>query len=241
MGALLFHCPDNNRPIVPGAARNRNRHRTWDSSPGRRTFGGGRQGLRLMPTTVRDGTLEEAREVATMRALVMYESMFGNSERVARAVADGLGAVAQVVVLDVTVSLPGDVPGGVDLLVVGGPTHALSMSRPSTREEAIRQGPRHGLVSRGLREWLEGLPADLHALPYAAFDTRVSRARHLPGSAARSAARIVRRHHARQVLAPESFFVDDVAGPLGEEELDRARAWGARVGAASLDDRAPAN
>src|SRR4051794_17724786 len=65
------------------------------------------RGLRLMSAGVLRERLEEAREVATMKALVMYESMFGNSERVARAVADGLGAVAQVVVLDVTVSLPG--------------------------------------------------------------------------------------------------------------------------------------
>jgi len=175
-----------------------------------------------------------------MRVLVMYESMFGNSERVARAVAEGLGAVAEVAVRDVTVALAGDVPIGIDLLVVGGPTHALSMSRPSTREEAIRQGAEHGLASRGLREWLEGLPADLHRLPYAVFDTRVSRARRLPGSAARSASRILRRHHGIPVATPESFFVEDVEGPLGEDELGRARSWGAQIGSVVLRDHAPA-
>jgi len=178
--------------------------------------------------------------VGTMRVLVMYESMFGNSERVARAVADGLGAVAEVAVRDVTVSHAGDVPGGIDLLVVGGPTHALSLSRPSTREEAFRQGAEQGLASRGLREWLEGLPDDLHQLPCAAFDTRVSRVRRLPGSAARSATRMLRRHHGLLVAAAESFFVDDVGGPLGEDELTRARDWGARLGSVVLRDHAPA-
>lgn len=164
-----------------------------------------------------------------MKVLVMYESMFGNSERVAHAVAAGLGESVEVSVRDVTTAHPGDIPGDVDLLVVGGPTHALSMSRPSTREDAIRQGAGQGLASRGLREWLEGLSGDLHGLPYAAFDTRVSRARRLPGSAARSASRVLRRERGRMLANPESFFVDDVPGPLAQEEIARARAWGRRL------------
>jgi hypothetical protein len=102
----------------------------------------------------------------------MYESMFGNSERVARAVAEGLAEHVEVVVRDVTSSPGGEVPVGTDLLVVGGPTHAFSMSRPGTREDAIRQGAGQGLATRGLREWLEGLDRDLHGLPAATFDTR---------------------------------------------------------------------
>ena len=42
------------------------------------------------------------------------------------------------------------------------------------------------------------------------------------------------------MVAAESFFVDDVRGPLGEEELERARAWGARLGSIVLRDHAPA-
>jgi hypothetical protein len=164
-----------------------------------------------------------------MKALVMYESMFGNSARVARAVAEGLGETVEVVVRDVTTSRTGEVPGGIDLLVVGGPTHALSMSRPGTREDAISQGAGQGLASRGLREWLDGLDPDLHGLACASFDTRVSRVRRLPGSAARSAARVLRRHGGRMVAVPESFFVDDVPGPLGADEIARARAWGQRL------------
>jgi flavodoxin len=169
-----------------------------------------------------------------MKVLVMYESMFGNSERVARAVGEGLGEMAETFVRDVTASHPGDVPVGIDLLVVGGPTHAFSMSRPGTREDAIRQGAEQGLASRGLREWLGGLDQDLHGLPAASFDTRVSRVRRLPGSAARSAARVLRRHGARMLVLPESFYVDDVAGPLGPDEVDRARSWGRSLARAVL-------
>jgi hypothetical protein len=170
-----------------------------------------------------------------MKALVMYESMFGNSEKVARAIADGIGAVADVLVRDVTSCVAGDIPGDVDLLITGGPTHAFSMSRPGTREDAIRQGAGQGLASRGLREWLEGVPADLQALPFATFDTRVSRVRRLPGSAARSAARVLRRRRGRMVVASESFFVNDVSGPLDADEIDRARDWGRQLAALVLD------
>jgi hypothetical protein len=171
-----------------------------------------------------------------MKALVVYESMFGNSEQVARAVAEGLEGFGEVVVRDVTTSLPGSIPHGVDLLVVGGPTHAFSMSRRSTREDAIRQGASQGLASRGLREWLDGVAADLGSLPFATFDTRVSRARRLPGSAARSAARHLRRHHGRMLAPPESFFVNDVSGPLDVDEVARARTWGRHVAGVLLGE-----
>jgi flavodoxin len=171
-----------------------------------------------------------------MKSLVVYESMFGNSEQVARAIAEGLEGFGEVSIRDVATSLVGAIPHGVDLLVVGGPTHAFSMSRLSTREDAIRQGAGQGLASRGLREWLEGVAPDLKGLPFATFDTRVSRVRRLPGSAARSAARQLRRHHGRMVAPPESFFVNDVAGPLDVDELDRARTWGRHVAGVLIGD-----
>jgi hypothetical protein len=238
MADLLFDCPDGNRPIVPKPARIRNHARTWDCSP--EDLRPVRRGLRLIPEVTAPARLGATdREVKDMLALVMYESMFGNSERIAHAVADGLREVADVVVRDVATANPGDLPAGVDLLVAGGPTHALSMSRPGTREDAIRQGAAQGLASRGLREWLDGLPEDLNAVHCATFDTRVSRVRRMPGSAARSAARVLRRHCGDVFATPESFFVDDVPGPLAGDELDRARAWGRRLAGQTLTDGEP--
>ncbi len=164
------------------------------------------------------------------RALVVYESMFGNSEQVALAVADGLGETLSVEVTEV--SRP---PGSLThytLVVLGGPTHAFSMSRASTRRDAREQGATHGSVGSGLREWLGGLPPQGHSGWFAAFDTRVTRVRHLPGSAARSAARSARRHGLRELVEPQSFFVEDVDGPLAEGELERAREWGRALAAA---------
>jgi hypothetical protein len=162
------------------------------------------------------------------RALVVYESMFGNSEKVARAVADGVAEVMPVSVAEVT-SAPVDLEG-VDLVVAGGPTHAFSMSREGTRRDARMQGAHEGSVETGMREWLAKLP-DEHGRWFAAFDTRVTKVRRLPGSAARSAARAGRRHGFTQAVAPESFYVLDVEGPLVEGELERAQAWGAAVAA----------
>ncbi|MFC5139888.1 flavodoxin family protein [Actinomycetospora rhizophila] len=165
------------------------------------------------------------------RALVIFESMYGNTEAVARAIADGLAARMPVDVVEVGAAPP--VPGDdVDLLVVGGPTHAFGMSRASTRRDAAEKAAGE-LVSRGdgVREWLAALPAR-PGLRAAAFDTRVARPR-VPGSAARAIGRRFRRGGASVVDGPHSFYVDGTEGPLSPGELDRARAWGAALAAAA--------
>jgi hypothetical protein len=161
-----------------------------------------------------------------MRALVVYESFWGNTKAVAEAVAHGLGGAAVS-----EVSAIGPVEWDeLDLLVVGGPTHAFSMSRPSTRHDAHSQGAPSGAEERGLREWLDALPADL-AVPVATFDTRASMVRNLPGSAAKAASKELKRHHHGRVVDRRSFYVSDSAGPLVDDELERAAAWGAELAA----------
>ena len=162
------------------------------------------------------------------RALVVYESLWGNSEQVAREVAAGVGEVMPVDVVEVS-DAPSDL-SGTDLVVAGGPTHAFSMSRVSTRRDARGQGAPLGSVESGVREWLDSLP-DEHGRWFAAFDTRVTKVRHLPGSAARSAARAGRRHGFTGAVDPESFYVLDVDGPLDDGELERAHLWGHAVAA----------
>lgn len=164
-----------------------------------------------------------------VRALVVFESLWGNTEAVARAVADGLGESCEVEVADIGTD-PSPPQEDVDLLVAGGPTHAFSMSRPGTREDARTRGATQGLEGPGLREWLGALPGGHHHPRVATFDTRVGTVRHLPGSAAKGAQREARRHGYRPV-ARESFWVDDVSGPLAGGELDRATAWGRTLAA----------
>lgn len=162
-----------------------------------------------------------------MRTLVVVESSFGNSRAVAEALAEGLAAELG----DADVRSVGKTPtelAGIELLVVGGPTHAFGMSRDQTRADAVRQGAPAETSGPGIREWLAGLdpPARLQV---ATFDTRVAKVRHLPGSAARGAARMLRRRGCVLVARPESFFVVDTTGPLVDGELERAREWGAEV------------
>ena len=92
-----------------------------------------------------------------MRALVVVESVFGNTRRIAEAISSGLSAQIDVRLVDVA-EAPTEL-AGVDLVVVGGPTHAFGLSRAGTRQSAAQQAE-DGLVSSGigLREWL-GTPA----------------------------------------------------------------------------------
>lgn len=163
-----------------------------------------------------------------MKALIVVESLFGNSRKVADAVADGLrGQMTVEVVGPAEAHAP--LLDLVDLLVVGGPTHAFSMTRANTRQDAVRQGAPAASAAIGLREWIDRLHPGPHSEAVATFDTRVGKVRHLPGSAAKSAAKALRRLGYRTVVPPESFYVADVAGPLLEGELDRARQWGEQL------------
>ena len=157
-----------------------------------------------------------------MRALVVFESMFGDTETIARAIAEGLSSGMRVDVVDVATRPR--VEGDVDLLVVGGPTHAFGMTRASTRQDAVRQGGRAAAADIGLREWLDEL-APTGFADAAAFDTRINK-RFIPGSAARGAGDLLRRHGFRLVVPPESFRVTGTPGPLVDGEEDRARGWG---------------
>jgi flavodoxin-like protein len=161
-----------------------------------------------------------------MRALIVYESMFGNTEEIARAVAKGMSELSPDLVE--IASAPAQPPDWIELLVVGGPTHGHGMSRRGTRRTAADQaGP--ALVSQGagLREWLSGLVPAGRDFAVATFDTRFDKARWVTGSAAAGAARLLRRRGYRLVAAPASFFVVSTAGPLVPGEVERAQGWGA--------------
>ena len=170
-----------------------------------------------------------------MRALVVYESMYGNTHTVAEAIAAGLDdspEVDDVRVLAVAHAGAADVDAA-DLLVVGGPTHAHSMSRESTRTQAIKDADRPDRTlhldpeaepGEGVRDWLAGLDR-VDGAPAAAFDTRIDIAALLSGRASKAIARALRHHGFAEAAAPESFLVttDNV---LVEGEEERARAWG---------------
>ena len=165
-----------------------------------------------------------------MRALVIYESHFGNTHDVASSIADGLSTSVDVTLSSVTTA-PERLPDDVGLLVVGGPTHVLGLSRKSTRQDAIKQGaPDPHSADVGLREWLDGLAPAGRTVPIAAFDTKMRRPK-LPGSAAHRAAAKLRHSGFTSLDRPKTFWVDGTAGPLLDGERERAAEWGRELGA----------
>lgn len=166
-----------------------------------------------------------------MRALVIYESMFGNTQRVAEAIAEGLRPNFEVALREVGHAEPE--LDGVDLLIVGGPIHAWSMTRESTRKGAHDQAEGTPIVSTGpgIREFLAELhdATPEHPVAAAAFDTAI-RTRWFPvGSAAKPAAKQLSKHGYRLVAKPEHFYVSDTRGPLIDGELERAQAWASEL------------
>ena len=167
-----------------------------------------------------------------MRALVVYESMYGNTATVALAIADGIRPTMPVEALEVGAA-PADLPEDVALLVVGAPTHIHGMSTPRSRASAATRADAP-LVSQGpgMREWLEALHPGTDVRG-AAFDTRNKGPMMLTGSAAKSAAKLLRKAGLRVVEEPASFVLDGATGPVVDRvapvDLDAARTWGARV------------
>ena len=169
-------------------------------------------------------------------ALVVFESMFGNTARAARAVAQGLEkAGMDVEVVDVR-SAPVVLPPDLDLLVVGAPTHAFGLSRPATRTDAVRQGaspgPRRHRSTRVARRACEVAPESSTLV--AAFDTHASRVRWLPQAASASILRLARRRGLEPVGRHLGLVVNDVKGPLADGERERATEFGEHIAATCM-------
>ena len=144
-----------------------------------------------------------------MNTLIIYDSAFGNTRKLALAMAEVFRDHGYVHPIPAAEANHLDQPDW-DLLIVAGPTQ---MHRTSPALAMLmRSIPRRALRKRCV----------------AAFDTRYQQARWLTGSAATSLARRLRRAGAKLLLPPESFFVTEREGPLAEGELERAARW-ARV------------
>jgi hypothetical protein len=164
-----------------------------------------------------------------MRALVVYESVFGDARTIAHAIAEGLSTGAVPADVVAAAEAPIQIGPDVGLLVVGGPNHAFGMPRPSTRESAVEQyGADIPDTRTGLHEWLEAMQVAGGPVLAAAFDTRGSGHPVLTkmDHASRTEEKLLGRHGAQTVAPAEHFLVADTEGPLLAGEQDRARAWG---------------
>ncbi|MFF9915571.1 flavodoxin domain-containing protein [Streptomyces sp. NPDC013457] len=178
-----------------------------------------------------------------MRAVIVYESLFGNTREIADAIGEGVKQAhpdADVECLAVDDALPGRV-GPTDLLVVGGPTHMRGMTTGTSRKMGLKSEeseakkeqrtftPLPDAAGPGVRDWFHDTLPKAHTGTHAAaaFDTRADM--RLAGGAARGIARRLRGHGYELVAEPEGFVIEDTEGPLRAGERDRARAWGAAL------------
>jgi hypothetical protein len=162
-----------------------------------------------------------------MRAVVVYESHWGNTAAVARAIAEGFGAEAQAMNTDEAV---GSVVASADLVVVGAPVIAFGLSREGTRKQIAGdvKAPTPPDVSHPLlRAWLDALPGGRGW--GAAFETRIWWS---PRGATGTIESKLRRAGYRTLVKSERFIVAGGYGPMRDGELDRAREWGAALAAA---------
>ncbi|MFH9347949.1 flavodoxin family protein [Kitasatospora sp. NPDC017646] len=176
-----------------------------------------------------------------MHTVIVYESMYGNTREIAEAIAEGVHQADPAAAVDClpVAEASTETTRSADLLVVGGPTHMHGMSsglsrRMAVATEAHKQGreaaaaeARENAEGPGLRAWFHDLPQTEPGTYAAAFDTRVDMPR--AGGAAHGIARRLSSHHYDVVAEPEGFIVEDNDGPLRAGELDRARAWGAKL------------
>ena len=150
-----------------------------------------------------------------MNALVVYESQFGNTEKVALAIAGALRAFGQAQAVRVDPAHPIELQG-VDMLVVGGPTQSWG-------------------ATSGIRAFLATIPPkQLRSLAVACFDTRYRQPRWLTGSAAGVMAKNLQKMGVSPLVPAESFLVSGKEGPLISGELDRAAAWARTLGKAGM-------
>jgi hypothetical protein len=161
-----------------------------------------------------------------MKALVVYESHYGNTARIAEAIAEGIGPEARA--LTTTEATP-EVVAEAELVVAGAPVMAFGLPRESmlaTMAKDTKAPEPPDLTNLPLRDWLDALPR--HHAAAASFETRL---RWSPGGATGA---IDDRFHAagfRTIAKPGKFVVKGSYGPLREGEVERAREWGATLAA----------
>jgi len=146
-----------------------------------------------------------------VKTLIVYDSVYGNTEKIAQAIGEAIGGQ----VLQVGKVSAADLQG-LALLIVGSPT-------------------RGGRPTEGLQAWLDQLPATaLQGIRVATFDTRSTvKFVRIFGYAATRIADSLTQKGGALLAPPAAFFVKGTKGPLKEGELERAAAW-ARDLAASI-------
>ncbi|MFA5056304.1 MAG: flavodoxin [Dehalococcoidia bacterium] len=161
-----------------------------------------------------------------MKAIVVYESMWGNTAAIARAIAEGIGPGARALsTTEATASVIADA----DLIVAGAPVMAFRLPsdkiRQTLADKEDKKAPKPpDLSAQSLRSWLAALPKGKGKA--AAFDTQFKWSPSATGAIMKGLARAGYQKAAN----PQKFIVKGTYGPLKDGEMERARAWGGELG-----------
>ncbi len=165
-----------------------------------------------------------------MKAIVVYESHWGNTAAIARAVAEGIGADAQALS---TAEATAAVVAGADLIVAGAPLLGFSLPTEAMVKSLAKEqpgAPAPADVSHpAMRAWLDVLHQGNGSA--AAFETRIWWS---PGSAAKAILGQLTKLSYQPAARPQRFIVAGRYGPLRAGEIERARGWGAALAQALL-------
>ncbi len=157
-----------------------------------------------------------------MKAVVVYESYWGNTAAVARAIAEGLGPDARAMS---TAEAAGEPLADVGLIVAGSPIIAFQLPTEKTRSDmAAKPGKAPSppnLSHPSMRSWLEALPKGSGRV--AAFETGFKLS---PGGAAGAILKLLESRGYQPVAKKQRFLVKGSYGPIREGELERAKSWG---------------
>jgi hypothetical protein len=196
----------------------------------------------LLYRAVRLPAQDGVEEVVGMKTVIIYESLYGNTRRVAEELARVARGQGDVDMVGVDEATP-DVTEGADLVLIGGPTHIHGLSWKATREggaaDAVGdadRAPGIDAAGPGLRDWFHRV-GRVDGTPAAAFDTRFDGPEVLTGRASLGISRRLRHHGFAEVAAPKSFVVDK-ENTLLDGEIARARQWALSVLESLLADAA---
>ena len=161
-----------------------------------------------------------------MKAVVVYESLWGNTAAIARAIAEGIGPEARVLS---TAEATAAVIANADLIVAGAPLMAFRLPTDKIRNTLANTKDNKAptppdLSHPSMRSWLAALPQGKGRA--AAFETRF---RWPPGGATTAIVKGLERAGYRSVAKRQRFLVKGTYGPLRDGELERARGWGAEL------------
>jgi hypothetical protein len=158
-----------------------------------------------------------------VKAIVVYQSIWGNTAAVARAVAEGIGGGAKALS---TAEAKGLLLQNVDLLVVGSPLLGFRVPTEMMIRGIPNRHPQHppDVSQPPMRTWLDSLPKGQGRS--AGFETRIWWS---PGSAAGGIDKALAAAGYQPIAKPHKFIVEGTYGPLRAGELEKAKLWGAEL------------